>query len=313
MGDFGGAPVTPARPRASRGAIGGAIGGRRSGSAGYLIRHAAQSVSIAAISGGLFWIVWIYGNGLRDPRYLDGWLLAGGMAFQLYFHIAIKAAHLSPKSATRWRKFHIFLGYLLIAAFVSHSDFSMPDTAFEWALWTSFVLVSLSGIFGAYLAWSLKTKGRIDERVTYDRIPTLRTELARDLHNAVVETDQAALQIPLPGIPHDAWITDLYANHLRDFFAGPRNFAAHLISSQRPLGRLTDEIDNLSRYLDQQSQEKLAAIKNLVVEKDRLDFARVHLGLTKGWLFVHVPVTYALFVLTVLHVLVVYAFSSGAW
>ncbi len=309
MGDFGGAAVTPAGPRASS----GAIGGRRSGSAGHLIRQAAQSLSIAAISVGLFWIVWIYGNGLRDPRYLDGWLLAGGMAFQLNFHVAIKAAHLSPKSAARWRKFHIFLGYLLIAAFVSHSDFSMPDTAFEWALWASFVLVSLSGIFGAYLAWSLKAKGRIDERVTYDRLPTLRAELARDLHNAVAETDQAALQIPLPGIPHDAWITDLYANHLRDFFEGPRNFAAHLISSQRPLGRLTDEIDNLSRYVDQQSQEKLAAIKNLVVEKDRLDFARVHLGLTKSWLFVHVPVTYALFVLTVLHVLVVYAFSSGAW
>jgi hypothetical protein len=76
---------------------------------------------------------------------------------------------------------------------------------------------------------------------------------------------------------------------------------------------LTDEIDNLSSYVDQQSREKLVAIKTLVVEKDRLDFARVYLGLTKGWLFVHVPVTYALTVLTVLHVIVVYAFSSGAW
>ena len=106
---------------------------------------------------------------------------------------------------------------------------------------------------------------------------------------------------------------DLYTTHLRDFFQGQRNFAAHLIGSQRPLKRLTDEIDNLSSYVDQPSQEKLAAIKNLVVEKDRLDFARVYLGLTKGWLFVHVPVTYALMVLTVLHVLVVYAFSSGPW
>jgi hypothetical protein len=106
---------------------------------------------------------------------------------------------------------------------------------------------------------------------------------------------------------------DLYTNRLRHFFQGPRNFAAHLIGSQRPLKQLTDEIDNLSSYVDWESKERLAAIKNLVVEKDRLDFARVYLGLTKGWLFVHVPVTYALIVLTVLHVLVVYAFSSGAW
>ena len=283
--------------------------------AGYILSRTIQSLLFAALSGGLFWLVWIYGNGLRDPRYLDGWVLAGGMSVQLYFHIAIKAARLSPKSAMRWRKIHIFLGYLLIAAFISHSDFSLPDTGFEWALWTCFVLVTLTGIFGAYLAWSLKAKSRIDEGVSYDRIPSLRAELAGDVHAIVAETDPAAAQIalPLPGLPHDAWIMDLYANHLRDFFQGPRNFTAHLIGSQRPLKRLTDEIDNLSGYVDQQSREKLAAIKNLVVEKDRLDFARVYLGLTKGWLFVHVPVTYALTVLTVLHVLVVYAFSSGAW
>jgi hypothetical protein len=50
-----------------------------------------------------------------------------------------------------------------------------------------------------------------------------------------------------------------------------------------------------------------------VIEKDRLDFSRIHLGLAKGWLFVHVPVTYALIVLSVVHVVVVYAFSSGSW
>ncbi len=289
------------------------IGGRGLGLARYLTSQTVQGLLIAAISGGLFWLVWIYGNGLRDPRYLDGWLLAGGMGLQLYFHIAIKTASLSPKSAARWRKIHIFVGYLLIAAFISHSDFSLPDTGFEWALWTGFVLVTLSGIFGTYLAWSLQAKHGIDERVGYDRIPARRAEMARDVQAAVAKTEPAAAAIALPAPPHDAWIMDLYTTHLRDFFQGQRNFAAHLIGSQRPLKRLTDEIDNLSRYVDQPSQEKLAAIKNLVVEKDRLDFARIHLGLSKGWLFVHVPVTYALVVLTVLHILVVYAFSSRPW
>jgi hypothetical protein len=315
MRDFGVAAVRSAGRRAPD----GSIGRRGPGSAGYLISQTVQGFLIAAISGGLFWLVWIYGNGLRDPRYLDGWVLACGMGLQLYFHIAIKRGSLSPKSAMRWRKIHIFLGYVLIAAFISHADFSLPDTGFEWALWTGFVLVTLSGIFGAYLAWSLKAKRRIDEGIGYDRIPALRAELARDVHAAVAETATAAAQIDLPGLPalpglpHHDWIMDLYANHLRDFFQGQRNFAAHIIGSQRPLKRLTDEIDNLSPYVDQQSREKLAAIKNLVVEKDRLDFARVYLGLTKAWLFVHVPVTYALIVLTVLHVLVAYAFSSGAW
>ena len=159
---------------AVRRASGGSIGGRT-----------LQGLLIAAISGGLFWLVWIYGNGLHDPRYLDGWLLAGGMAAQVYFHVARKKARLSPKSDMRWRKIHIFLGYLLIAAFISHSDFSLPDTGFEWALWSGFVLVALSGIVGTYLTWSLETARRIDDGVTYDRIPMRRAELAREVHDVV--------------------------------------------------------------------------------------------------------------------------------
>jgi hypothetical protein len=289
------------------------IGGLGSGSAGYLTSQTVKVLLTAAISGGLFWLVWIYGNGLRDPRYLDGWVLAGGMGLQLFFHIAIKTAMLSPKSAARWKKIHIFVGYLLIAAFISHSDFSLPDTGFEWALWASFVLVTLSGIFGTYLAWSLRAKHGIDERISYDRIPARRAELARDVQAVVARTDLAAAAIALPTPPYEAWIKDLNTNHLRDFFQGQRNYSAHLIGSRRPLQRLTDEIDNLSSYVDQQSQQKLAEIKNLVVEKDRLDFAHVYLGLTRGWLLVHVPVTYGLIVLGVLHVVVVYSFSSGPW
>jgi hypothetical protein len=271
-----------------------------------------KGLLVAAISGGLFWLVWIYGNGLRDPRYLDGWLLAGGMSLQLSFHIAIKTHSLSPKSAARWQKFHIFNGYLVIAAFISHSDFSLPDTGLEWALCAGFLLVTLSGIFGTYVAWSLQARHGIDERIGYDLISARRAELARDLHAAVTRTEPAAAALALPAPPYDAWILELYTTDLRDFFQGQRNFCAHLIGSQRPLRGLTDEIDSLSRYVDQPSREKLAAIRNLVVEKDRLDFARVYLGLTKGWLFVHVPVTYSLIVLTLLHIVVVYSFSSGA-
>jgi hypothetical protein len=298
---------------AVRRAFGASVGERGPGLARYLNAQTIQSLLIIALSSALFWLVWIYGNGLRDPRYLDGWMLASGMSLQLYFHMAIKSGSLAPKSATRWRKIHIFLGYLLITGFISHTDFSLPDTGFEWALWTSFVLVTLSGILGTYLAWALKAKRRVDERITYDSIPSRRSELARDLHAVATRPDPTTAAIALPAPGYDAWIMDLYTNHLRDFFRGQRNFKAHLVGSARPLKRLTDEIDSLSPYVDQQSQEKLAIIRDLVIEKDRLDFARVYIGLTKAWLFVHVPVTYALIVLIVLHVVVNYSFSSGAW
>ncbi len=298
---------------AVRRASNSSMGGRGLGWGRFLNTQTVQAPLIAAISAGLFWLVWIYASSLRDPRYLDGWILAGGMSLQLYFHIAIKTARLSAKSIMRWRKVHIFLGYLLLAAFVSHSDLSLPDTGFEWALWAGFALVSLSGIFGSYLTWALKAKHGITEGLSFDRIPARRAQLAQEVHALVTQTDPSGTEIALPAPPYEAWIMDLYTNHLRDFFQTPGHATAHLIASQRPLTRLTDEIDDLSRYVDKKSQDKLAAIKTLMIEKDRLDFARVYFGLTKGWLFVHVPATYALVVLTVLHILVVYAFSSGAW
>jgi hypothetical protein len=279
----------------------------------YPIGQIVQLLLLAALSFGFLWLVQIYANGLRDPRYLDGWVLTGGMVLQLFFHIAVKVARVSPKSAARWRKLHIFVGYLLIAAFLAHSDFSLPDTAFEWALWIGFVLVMLSGIFGTYLAWSLDAKGRVAEGVSHDRIPALRDELAEKVRAAVAEIDDFSAQFALPGLPHDAWIEDLYNAHLNAFFSGPRNFSAHLVGSQRPLKRLTGEIDKLSSYVDQKGRDRLVAIKSLVVEKDRLDFAQVYLGLTRGWQLVHVPVTYALVVLTVAHIIVAYSFSSGIW
>ncbi len=280
--------------------------------AGVLSRAVLPVAAIAGLSGGLFWFTGVYESSLRDPRYLDGWLLAGGMALQLAFHIAIKSGF-SPRTIMRWRVFHIFLGYLLIAAFVSHCDFSWPDTALEWILWAGFVVVTLSGAACAFLTWTIRSKLLADSNLTLERIPARRVELERDVQAAIISEDPAQMALGLPPPPYDAWIADLYANQLRAFFKGPRHALGHLIGSQRPLKHLIDEIDEVSRYVDARSREKLSVIRALVIEKDGLDFAHAHLGLSRALMFLHVPVTYALVVLTLAHVVIVYAFASGGW
>ena len=272
-----------------------------------------QWLLVALASVWLMWLVWVYGSGLRDPRYLDGWLLTAGMSIQLYFHCARKRISLVPRSARRWRNIHIYVGYVLVALFLSHSDFSLPDSAFEWVLWAAFVLVTLSGVFGTYLAWSVQTRRRIDEGLAYEQIPARCADLGRELQVAMAGSNPAAVTIGLPAPPYETWIMELYTDYLRDFFEGPRNFRAHLVGSQRPLRRLTDEIDHVTQFISQGNHEKIATVRRLVVEKDKLDFAYAYLWMTRAWLFVHVPVTYSMVVLTVLHVIVVYAYSSGLW
>lgn len=268
---------------------------------------------LALLTIALFWSVWIYGNGLRDARYFDGWILAVAMACQLWLHIGRKAVGLSPGVVAKSRAIHIFAGYLVIGVFLSHTELSLPDTAFEWAIWLALVFVVLSGVFGMYLSWWRKSKQQAVDRIPLDRIRARREELGRAVQAAVDASDPTAAAIALPAAPHDAWIRDLYATHLKYFFAGPRNAFAHAIGSERPLKTLTDQIDDLSGYLDQPGQAKLKAIRDLVVEKDRLDFAAVQDAMVRGWLIVHVPVTYTLVVLSVLHIVAVYAFSAGDW
>ncbi len=282
------------------------------GKAGLLTRGNLPFVVIVCLSAGLFWFTGVYESSLRDPRYFDGWLLASGMGLQLFFHVGIKSGF-SPRFAMRWRSFHIFLGYLLIAAFVSHCDFSLPDTALEWVLWTGFVIVTLSGAASAFFTWSMRSKLVADSSLSFERIPIRRAELERDVQAAIMAEDPAHTALGLPPPPYDAWIADLYANQLRPFFQGPRHALAHLIGSQRPLKHLINEIDQVSRYVDARSREKLGVIRDLVIEKDGLDFAHIHLGLSRSLMLLHVPITYALVVLTLAHVIIVYAFASGGW
>lgn len=286
--------------------------GRASGR-GLVLRQLLSSALVAVSATGLLWLVAIYTDGLRDARYLDGWLLAVCMGVQLGFHVAVAAGSLSPRAARRWRGLHIYTGYLLIPLFLSHSQVSLPDTSFEWAIWAGFVGVTATGMVGAYLAWSIKAKHRTDDTITLERIPAVRGALAHDVEATVSLSDPAARQLPLPGLPHDDWIADLYAAHLKPFFAARRNLMSHLVGSMRPVKRLIEEIDSLSAYVAQHEREKLDTIKRLVIEKDRLDRMHVYLSLNRAWLLVHVPITYALVVLSIAHILVVYAFSSGAW
>ncbi len=290
-----------------------ALNSRDPGPISRLLGIGLKGLPIAALIAIVLWVVSTYGNALRDPRYLDGWLLAGGICFQFLFHVAVSGRMLSPKIARRWRRLHIALGYLMIPIFVLHSDYSLPDTGLEWALWMCFVLISLSGVFGIYVAWSLKSRDVLDGNLDDARLAAQCAKLDRDVHAIMATAHPASATTALPPPPYDAWIRELYSDSLMAFFERRPSFLSQLIGSRNRLQWAVNEIDALTDYVDEPSRNKLSAIKKLVVEKDRLDASHFALILSRGWLQVHVPVTYMLIILTVVHVLVVYAFSSGAW
>ncbi len=75
--------------------------------------------------------------------------------------------------------------------------------------------------------------------------------------------------------------------------------------------QLMFELEAVEADLDQNSLQVMHEIKGLVEHKNRLDFQYAHEGVLKLWLSIHIPATYGLFVLSILHVLSIYAYRSG--
>jgi hypothetical protein len=67
----------------------------------------------------------------------------------------------------------------------------------------------------------------------------------------------------------------------------------------------------MTRYLNDQEMIQAEKLRALVERKNRLDYAHALQSVLKAWLFVHIPATYGLILLTLLHLLLVYSFGGA--
>lgn len=265
-----------------------------------ILRNAART---AAAIAALYGLVWFYDTTLRDPRFLDGWTLTAGCLAQLLFSARRKLPLAPLGRVTPWMQAHIYTGYFLVAAFAFHTQFELPDGVLESALWGLFLILVLSGMIGAYLSRVVPAKlAQGGRQIAFEDIPAAQFELARRVDDLALGAADGTGSLS---------ISDLYATSLHGFLNGPRNILAHLKRSNRTVRRVCDEIDSANPYLDAGGKETLQSIRGLVVEKDELDDQYAHQLLLKGWLFVHIPATYGMIVLALVHIAVVYAYAAG--
>ena len=86
---------------------------------------------------------------------------------------------------------------------------------------------------------------------------------------------------------------------------------AHLIDSGGHFRDLERELWALDRYANDREREILGEIQERIQLKEDLDYRWAQGIALKGWLFVHVPLTYALLVSIAVHVLLVFGFHGG--
>jgi hypothetical protein len=255
-------------------------------------------------SGIVLWAYQRFSATIPRFAYLSGWVLFALMLILTAYNARKKLPFLPLGRSETWLQFHLWAGLLTVTLFLTHLDFKRPTGWFEGCLALLYLLVTLSGIagwiFSRQIPKRLTTRGG---EVIFGRIPAIRV---------AVQTQAEALALTSITESRSSTIADFYSQNLKSFFDKPQNLWLHILESRHPLNTLLNKIDELNRYLNDKERHTLSQIANLVRQKDGLDYHYALQLLLKGWLFVHIPLTYSLLLFTLVHIVLVFAFSRGA-
>jgi hypothetical protein len=259
-------------------------------------------LGLLASSGAALWSHQRFHHALPDYAFLTGWILFAAMLVLTIYNVRKKLPFLPLGNSETWLQIHIYLGFFTVLLFLIHLNFSAPHGWFEITLAWLFALVSGSGVVGLFfsrvLPRRLATRGG---EVIFEKIPELRHALKTGAENLALGADAKSTVI-----------AEFYAKRLAIFFSGPKNFWLHLAESRRPCNALITELADLRRFANETERATLEKIAVLVRQKDGLDYHRALQLALKLWLFVHIPLTYALMIFTALHIVLVFGFSGGA-
>ena len=245
----------------------------------------------------------VYSAALYDGSFLSGWLLLGTLIFLVLLNVRKKVPVLPLGASAAWVQFHIYAGWLAIVLFVVHVGLRIPDGWLETTLEIVFVLVAGSGVVGLAISRShARRLTRRGEEVVFERIPVFIARLREEAEDLALRSATET---------GSTTIADFYIDRLMLFFSAPRNFTYHLTDSNRALFALLTDIGDMERYLSPKEREFSEQLRWLVQKKDELDYHYALQATLKGWLFVHVPLTYGLLILVVLHVVLVFAFTGS--
>ena len=136
-------------------------------------------------------LIYFYSTSLRDPAFLDGWLLATGMLVLTLYNLRKKFPALPLLSAATWLKIHVHVGTMCALLFLIHTEFRFPNGVLEAVIWIVFVLVIVTGAIGLFLSRQLPARlNARGERVIFERIAGLQARLANEARDLAVRTAQ---------------------------------------------------------------------------------------------------------------------------
>jgi len=237
-----------------------------------------------------------------DQAFDSGLLLIAAMILLALYNFKKKISFIPLGTSKSWTQIHIYVGLLSSFLFLIHISFKYPAGALEILLTILYVLTFLTGIIGLIITRffpnRLTARGH---EVVFENIPIERKNLRVQVEQLIIETANTT---------ESKHLIDFYINNLVPYFSSPSNLIMHLVESRRPLRALIDKVNDLKRYCNQTEIESLNKINELIKSKDHLDYHNSLQGCLKLWLFVHIPLAYAMLIFAALHILMVLSFRG---
>lgn len=243
-------------------------------------------------------------NELQRASFTSGYLLLVGLLFLAGFHLRKQLSFLPLGSASTWMQLHLYVGYVVIGLFVMHVPARAPNGLFETTLYSLFVLVCLSGIYGLTITRQLPRRiSKLKEEVLFERIPVLRDEVERRAHAVMTQLlERSAAEA----------LADYYVASLIPYFAQPRGAVYALRPTGRRRNQLHADLDALARYESDAEGKAERQLRQLIDKRDDLDYHEAQQRKLKVWLFAHIGLTYGLLSAALFHTALVHAFWGGA-
>jgi hypothetical protein len=239
------------------------------------------------------------------PRhaYLSGWVLFAVMLLLTFFNLRKRVPFLRLGSTSFWLQMHLYVGVISGVLFFVHISGSWPTGIFHQLLALCYVVVFLTGVLGLWISRAFPRMLTVAgyetpyERITYARY-SLRTE-AEALVLAGVDGQTSSV------------VAEFYTKRLGLFFTKPSNRWAHIRQSRAPHAAHASQFDEIQRYAKKGERELIEKLSNLVARKHMLDYQYALQSTLRLWLFAHIPLSYSLLIFSVLHIILVHAFSGS--
>ncbi|PHQ79058.1 MAG: hypothetical protein COB66_07635 [Coxiella sp. (in: Bacteria)] len=234
--------------------------------------------------------------------YITGWSLGTLVLLLMLLTVIRKLPFFSICNARFWSQCHIYIGLFAVAIFLYHVDNGWPKGIFNNVLLISFLISTLSGLFGIFVYRRVPKKllrqgpyiPSQDMLFEYNRI---KLEAEHALKEASLESDCQPIQ-------------KFYLKHLFNFFNAPSNTFRYIFGLPNNKEHfLQRELTSMLRYANESEQHCLTRLITLMNDKNSLDYIYAQKLLLKRWLVVHIPLAYVVCLLIVIHIILVSAFA----